>query len=124
MDTMAILLALHTFKLWLLLCNQFTVWEISKKGKRKLTHLDFEDKVCLHSTADVYYDHIISTSNRQAMALDKGTLPPTLQQFFSRTGSALFYDSLFTNVFGISNGTTAAEKMLDKLSETSTENIT
>ncbi|KAK2721101.1 hypothetical protein QYM36_003395, partial [Artemia franciscana] len=67
--------------------NQFTVWEISKKGKRKLTHLDFEDKVCLHSTADVYYDHIISTSNRQAMALDKGTLPPTLQQFFSRTGS-------------------------------------
>ncbi|XP_065572924.1 uncharacterized protein LOC136035226 isoform X3 [Artemia franciscana] len=108
MDTMAILLALHTFKLWLLLCNQFTVWEISKKGKRKLTHLDFEDKVCLHSTADVYYDHIISTSNRQAMALDK----------------ALFYDSLFTNVFGISNGTTAAEKMLDKLSETSTENIT
>jgi hypothetical protein len=37
---------------------------------------------------------------------------------------ALFYDTLFTNVFGISNATIAAEKMLEKSSETSTENVT
>ncbi|XP_065572914.1 UDP-N-acetylglucosamine transferase subunit ALG13-like isoform X2 [Artemia franciscana] len=86
----------------------FTIWEMSEKCERKLTHLDFEDKVCLHPTADGYYDHIICTSHLQAMAF----------------AQSLFYDTLFTNVFGISNATIAAEKMLEKSSEISTENIT
>ncbi|KAK2721888.1 hypothetical protein QYM36_004013, partial [Artemia franciscana] len=48
--------------------NQFTIWKMSEKCERKLTHLDFEAKVCLRSTANGYYGHIISASHLQAMA--------------------------------------------------------